>query len=103
MVSISFSPTLFVERRSEGLQVSFVDGYENRKLFCVAALASDNSEAKTTALWNFILEKNIQVIIMADFNEVSSKQCEYVFVHFYDFVLNSKWFFATFIASSKLN
>ena len=60
--------------------MSFVDGYENRKLFCVAALASDNSEAKTTALWNFILEKNIHVIVMTDFNEVNSKHCESLYI-----------------------
>ena len=62
--------TLFTERRNEAAQVSFVDGYENRKMFCVSDLHLEN-EAKTNAMWNFITEKNIHVVIMSEINEAS--------------------------------
>ena len=62
--------TLFTERRSEAFPVSFVDGAEGRKMFCVAGLRCEN-EARTMSVWNLISEKNISVVIMTDVTEVS--------------------------------
>ena len=39
-------------------------------MFCVSDLHLEN-EAKTNALWNFITEKNIHVVIMSEINEAS--------------------------------
>lgn len=69
LVSISLTRTLFVERRNEAIQVSFVDGYENRKMFYVAPLACEN-ENKTNTILNFILEKGISIVIVTDISEV---------------------------------
>ena len=70
LVSISYSPPVFAERRNEALQVSFVDGYENRKMFYTTNLACEN-ESKTNSICNFITEKNINVVIMTDITEVT--------------------------------
>ena len=70
MVSIIVSRTLFTERRNEAIQVSCVDGYENKKMFFVTSLLCD-TEAKTSAVWSLISEKSISVIVLSDFNQGS--------------------------------
>ena len=68
--------THFTERRNEAFPVSFVDGAEGRKMFCVAGLRCEN-EARTMSVWNLISEKNISVVIMTDVTEVSITLFQY--------------------------
>ena len=70
MVSIIVSRTLFTGRRNEAIQVSCVDGYENKKMFYVTSLLCD-SETTTSAVWSLISEKSISVIVLSDFNQES--------------------------------
>ena len=70
MVSIIVSRTLFTERRNEAIQVSCVDGYENKKMFFLTSLLCD-TETTTSAVWSLISEKSISVIVLSDFNQGS--------------------------------
>ena len=54
-------------------------------MFCVSDLHLEN-ETKTNALWNFITEKNIHVVIMSEINEASKNIkhfSQYCFLTFY--------------------
>ena len=65
-----YQRTLFTERRNEAIQVSCVDGYENKKMFYVTSLLCDTA-SKTSAVWSLISEKSISVIVLSEFNQGS--------------------------------
>ena len=63
-------------------------------MFCVSDLHLEN-ETKTNALWNFITEKNIHVVIMSEINEASKNIkhfAQYCFLTFFRFATFASYF-----------